>query len=155
MILTGTQIREYQILDPHVERTTVPIGPNRSASYGESFAGYDIRLDQSVHLEPGYTFLASSLEQFQMPDNVLGVVHDKSTWARLGLAVQNTVIEPGWGGFLTLELVWTPLYGDLHRASLHLEEGWPIAQVVFHLVNGRAQYVGKYQNQKRGPQEAL
>jgi dCTP deaminase len=28
----------------------------------------------------------------------MGIVHDKSTWARRGLVVQNTVIEPGWHG---------------------------------------------------------
>jgi dCTP deaminase len=31
----------------------------------------------------------------------MGIVHDKSTWARRGLVVQNTVIEPGWHGYQT------------------------------------------------------
>ena len=34
----------------------------------------------------------------------MGIVHDKSTWARRGLVVQNTVIEPGWHGYLTIEV---------------------------------------------------
>ena len=41
-----------------------------------------------------------------MPRDMVGVVHDKSTWARRGLSVFNTVIEPGWRGKLTLELVY-------------------------------------------------
>ena len=39
-----------------------------------------------------------------MPSDVLGQVCDKSTWARRGVAVQNTIIEPGWRGYLTVEL---------------------------------------------------
>lgn len=76
-------------------------------SHGLSEAGYDIRIKQDVVLHPLRRFaLASTIEYFQMPDNLVGVVHDKSTWARRKLSVQNTCIEPGWCGYLTLELVY-------------------------------------------------
>ena len=82
-------------------------------SYGLSEAGYDIRIKQSVILHPFRRFvLASSIERFEMPDNLVGIVHDKSTWARRKVSVFNTVIEPDWRGFLTLEIVyhgWKPL----------------------------------------------
>lgn len=163
MILTGAKIRELRIISPHEPRTTVPLDGGCTASFGESFAGYDIRLDQGHTMVPGRTVLASSVEEFTMPGNVLGVVHDKSTWARRGLAVQNTVIEPGWRGFLTLELVWTPVLNWKQKLTwlfgreqkLVLEKSWPIAQVVFHEIAGTAHYDGKYQNQRRGPQGAL
>ena len=81
-----------------------------------------------------------------MPPDVLGIVHDKSTWARLGLACQNTVIEPGWHGWLTLELT------NHGTEALTIERGMPIAQVIFHFVDDdTVGYEGKYQDQRRGP----
>lgn len=93
--------------------------------------------------------LASTIEHFTMPDDVLGEVKDKSSWARRGLAVQNTVIEPGWRGHLTLELT---NHGD---EGLTIHRGQPIAQIIFHQVLGLVTpYDGKYQDQARGPQDA-
>ena len=89
--------------------------------------------------------LASAVEEFQMPDDLVGVVHDKSTWARQSLSVFNTVIEPGWKGFLTLELVF---HGEEEVTLLH---GSGIAQVLFHRLERPAEYAGKYQNQEDEP----
>lgn len=155
MVLTGPQIRAMGILSPHVPRTTISLFDGITGSYGESFVGYDIRLAQRISLIPGFTFLASSFERFTMPTDVVGEVKDKSTWARRGVAVQNTVIEPGWEGYLTLELTWSPLFEHPNRAQLLLEAGWPIAQVLFTTTSGRAQYAGKYQHQGNFPQVAL
>lgn len=119
-------------------------------SHGMSEAGYDIRIKQDVWLFPGKSFsLASSIEKFRMPNDLVGVVHDKSTWARRKLSVFNTVIEPGWVGFLTLELVyhgWWPL---------HIPAGAGIAQVIFHQTTNNAHYTGKYQNQENRPIKAI
>lgn len=141
-------------------------------SYGLSEAGYDIRIKQQVVFsksggnnelwcttsfkeENGYTnlltceknnfALASAIEEFQMPNNLAGVVHDKSTWARQGLSVFNTVIEPGWNGFLTLELVY---HGN---KELIIPAGSGIAQVIFTQISSPATYSGKYQNQENNP----
>ena len=86
-----------------------------------------------------------------MPDDLVAFVHDKSSWARQGLSLFNTVIEPGWKGFLTLELV------NHSISALHIEAGSPIAQIIFMRLEEptEAAYTGKYQNQKRGPQEAI
>ena len=115
-------------------------------TYGVGPAGYDCRIDQTVDLWPGAFTLASTMERFQMPDNVMGIVHDKSTWARLGLAAQNTVIEPGWHGFLTLELT------NHSQKRLRIEAGTPIVQIIFHFTDMPVEraYDGKYQNQSRG-----
>lgn len=118
-------------------------------SYGLSEAGYDIRVKQDIHLDTNDRFvLASAIEEFQMPPHLVGVVHDKSTWARQGLSVFNTVIEPGWRGFLTLELVY---HGNW---SIHIPAGAGIAQVLFHELHELAAYDGKYQNQEDRPVEA-
>ena len=133
-------------------------------SYGLTEAGYDIRIkqeitfrglgarrvrvhdpDAGVTVTPGRFTLASAIEPFQMPNNLVGIVHDKSTWARRGLSVFNTVIESGWRGFLTLELVY---HG---QQELIIPAGAGIAQVLFHRIEEPAQYVGKYQNQPDAP----
>lgn len=116
-------------------------------SYGLSEAGYDIRIKQRQVLSKDARFsLASTVERFQMPKTMVGVVHDKSTWARCGLSVFNTVIEPGWHGWLTLELVY---HGC---GTLHIPAGAGIAQVLFHRLEWPADYGdGKYQGQKNEP----
>lgn len=93
--------------------------------------------------------LASALERFTMPPNLLGVVHDKSTWARQGISVFNTVIEPGWEGYLTLEIVFNG------TTPLTIPAGAGIAQILFHEVKIPVEYTGKYQNQSDGPVSAI
>lgn len=131
-----------------------------SVSHGLGEAGYDIRIKQDVYFTKqgdlrvtvvggnqsyGRFVLASAIEEFDMPDWLVGVVHDKSSWARRGLSVFNTVIEPGWHGFLTLELVY---HGE---GELFIPAGSGIAQVLFHQTTQRASYSGKYQNQEDQP----
>lgn len=119
-------------------------------SFGLSEAGYDIRINQDVTLHPFKRFsLASTFEYFDMPRNLVGVVHDKSTWARRGLSVFNTVIEPAWRGWLTLELVY---HG---WGVLRIPEGAGIAQVIFHQITEPAAYSGKYQDQPNRPIGAI
>lgn len=147
-------------------------------SYGLSEAGYDIRLKQNITFQSGHAgerrilmsepsntgdrslkslptqsgrfTKASAIEEFQMPYDLVGIVHDKSTFAREGLSVFNTVIEPGWNGFLTLELVY---HGN---GSLHIKAGTGIAQVVFHLLGEQGDYGdGKYQGQPDAPIPAI
>ena len=128
-------------------------------SYGLGEAGYDIRIKQEVRFIPGHDCrvevngepeygrftIASAMEEFQMPSDLVGIVHDKSSWARQGLSVFNTVIEPGWNGYLTLELVF---HGN---KALTIPAGAGIAQVIFSSLAHDAQYEGKYQNQKDDP----
>lgn len=147
MILSAQTIRRIQPIRPFHERTK-----EFGMTYGLSAAGYDIRIAQSIKIEPKDFVLASSIEEFDMPNNVLAYVKDKSTWARQGLAVQNTVIEPGWKGFLTLEL-------SNHNPDkiLEIEIGMPIAQIVFHFLDEPTEqpYDGKYQNQLSGAQQPI
>lgn len=118
-------------------------------SYGLSEAGYDVRIAQSVFLHPFRRFkMASTVERFDMPSYLVGIVHDKSTLARLGLSVFNTVVEPGWKGWLTLELVYHGV------RPLYIKKGTGIAQVIFHEISDLSEYSGKYQDQERGPVRA-
>lgn len=119
-------------------------------SYGMSEGGYDVRIKQSVTLHPFRRFrLASTIERFEMPTNMIGIVHDKSSHIRRGLMVGNSVIESGWSGWLTLELFYFGLM------PLHIPAGAGIAQVIFHQIAVPASYGnGKYQNQEDKPVRA-
>lgn len=153
MIIPGQTIRELcsgaygqlPMLSPFCERSV-----EHGMSYGLSVAGYDVRVAEDVTIGPGEFLLASTLEQFAMPNDVLAKVSDKSTWARRGIAVQNTVIEPGWRGFLTLEIT------NHGKQIIDIAAGMPIAQIIFHRLEAPAEnpYSGKYQNQAAGPQPA-
>lgn len=159
MIIPAQTLRKIKPVEPFCERTVF-----NGKSYGLSSAGYDIRVgasDQgnashenmspSFILTPGQFCLAASLERFVMPKDVLGQVADKSSWARQGLSVFNTIIEPGWEGYLTLELK------NSSNKPLVILEREPIAQIIFHRLEAVTEqpYTGKYQNQGPAPQEAL
>lgn len=146
MIVNGKSLLAAKPVSPMIGQKHKKHG----VSHGLSEAGYDIRISQDVTLHPFKRFsLASSYEYFDMPSDLVGVVHDKSTWARRKLSVQNTVIEPKWRGWLTLELVY---YG---WGVLHIPAGAGIAQVLFHQLTEPAEYKGKYQDQPDRPVGAI
>ena len=147
MIINGSSLL---IASPIMNMEHTKIQQN-GVSYGLSEAGYDIRIKQEIIFGKGKRkfVLASAIEEFKMPTTLVGIVHDKSTWARKGLSVFNTVIEPGWCGFLTLELVY---HGS---GSLVIPASSGIAQVVFHETKSMTNYSGKYQNQSDHPVGAI
>jgi dCTP deaminase len=146
MIVNGKSLYRCAPLDPMLDSKMRSHG----VSYGLAEAGVDIRIRESVVLHPLRRFtLASSVERFQMPDDLVGLVKDKSTWARRGLSVFNTVVEPGWEGYLTYELVY---HG---WGVLRIPAGVGIAQVLFHQLVEPARYVGKYDKQPARPVAAI
>ena len=166
MIVNGQSLLKIQPLDPMVPAKTRFEG----TSYGLSEAGYDLRIKQQIQFikspfgdrvivtEPsgeeetffGCFCLASTVERFQMPSFLVAEIKDKSTWARRGLSVFNTVVEPKWEGWLTLELVY---HG---QTDLTIPAGCGIAQALFSQLAEKADYgIGKYQNAGNFPQPAL
>ena len=135
------------MLTPFVERQQ---HGQSGTSFGLSACGYDVRLAQKRTLAPGDFVLASTMERFVMPRDVMAQVADKSTWARRGIAVQNTIIEPGWEGWLTLELT------NHGGRTITLWEGTPIAQIIFMCLDEPTEqpYDGKYMRQENRPVEA-
>ena len=145
-------------------------------SFGLSSFGYDIRLARefklfnppqelivdpkkmkenlfrSVEVDvctiPANSFvLGRSLEYFKMPNNVLGIVVGKSTYARCGIVVNVTPLEPGWEGFLTISISNTAPC----PVKIYAQEG--IAQVLFFESDqdcglSYRDKKGKYQGQK-------
>jgi dCTP deaminase len=148
MILSYQSLRarcRVGMIDPWYERTEI-----LGMTFGLGPAGYDVRIAEPSWLAPGQFVLASTVEHFDMPPDLLAQVCDKSSWARRGVAVQNTIIEPGWRGFLTLELT---NHADTH---VQVRAGSPIAQIIFMRLDEPTinPYGGKYQDQEAGPQEA-
>ena len=129
-------------------------GGQRLVSYGTSSYGYDVRcsrefkvftninsaivdpkaFDESSVVDmnddtciiPPYSFaLARTVEYFKIPRNVLTVCLGKSTYARCGIIVNVTPLEPEWEGQVTLEFSnTTPL-----PARIYANEG--VAQMLF------------------------
>lgn len=106
---------------------------------------YHVEDEESVTIPPNSFVLGYSVGKFNMPENVMGICLGKSTYARCGIIVNMTPIEPGWRGHLTIEISnTTPL-----PAKVYSNEG--IAQAIFF--RGKEPHAnyddkkGKYQDQ--------
>lgn len=109
----------------------------------------DLYTESFVIVPPGQFVLGRSVERFKMPRNVAGVCYGKSTYARVGLIANITPLEPGWEGYLTLELSNTSSL----PVMVYVNEG--IAQILFSYIPdpdiSYADRAGKYQNQPAQP----
>jgi dCTP deaminase len=84
----------------------------------------DIKADVCI-IPPNSFALASTVEYFRIPRDILTVCLGKSTYARCGIIVNVTPFEPEWEGHVTIEISnTTPL-----PAKIYANEG--IAQVLF------------------------
>ena len=98
-------------------------------------------------IPPNSFALASTMEYFKIPNDVMVICLGKSTYARCGIIVNVTPLEPGWEGYVTLEFSnTTPL-----PAKIYANEG--IAQFIFFkgIEKPEVTYAdrkGKYMKQK-------
>lgn len=145
---------EHGMIEPFEASQVREIDGRRVISYGTSSYGYDLRVagefkiftninsavvdpkafdDKSfvdhrsdVCIIPPNSFcLARTVEYFRIPRNVLTICLGKSTYARCGIIVNVTPLEPEWEGHVTLEFSnTTPL-----PAKVYANEG--VAQVIF------------------------
>ena len=145
---------EHGLIDPFEPNQVRELNGERVISYGVSSYGYDIRcapefkvftninsavvdpkqfdpesfvdVNRDVCIIPPNSFaLARTLEYFRIPRNVLTICLGKSTYARCGIIVNVTPLEPEWEGHVTLEFSnTTPL-----PARIYANEG--VAQVIF------------------------
>lgn len=84
-----------------------------------------IDADDGFELPPNSHVVAESVERFDVPDDVCGVCWGKSSYARCGLLVNVTPLEPGWRGILTLALA------NVSPLPIRLHVGQGIVQVIF------------------------
>ena len=148
MILSAQSIRRHTglVIVPFCERSVA-----HGMSYGLSAAGYDVRIKDEVAVSPGGFVLATTVEYVEVPDYILVKLADKSSWARRGIAVQNTIFEPGWRGYPTLEIT------NHSCGTVVVPAGAPIGQLIFHLLDQPTElpYAGKYQDQPQVPVPTL
>ena len=97
-------------------------------------------------IPPNSFVLAGTVEYFKIPNDVMVICLGKSTYARCGIIVNVTPLEPGWEGYVTLEFSnTTPL-----PAKIYANEG--VAQFIFLKGNEKpdityADRNGKYMKQ--------
>jgi len=165
---------EEGMIFPYYDQQVCYHDNTKVISYGISSYGYDIRCSDefsvfpnsplpidpknaedlnvvradTFDIPPGAMCLTRSVEQFKIPENCLGIAVGKSTYARCGIIVNITPLEPGWEGYLTIELSNT----NSRPARVYANEG--IAQILFFkgksCFTSYADRKGKYQNQ--GPE---
>ena len=98
-------------------------------------------------IPPNSFVLASTVEYFKIPNDIMVICLGKSTYARCGIIVNVTPLEPGWEGYVTLEFSnTTPL-----PAKIYANEG--AAQFIFLKGNEKPEVTyadrdGKYMRQK-------
>jgi len=145
---------EHGMIEPYESGQVRDRGLERIVSFGTSSYGYDVRcadefkiftninsaivdpknfdansfvdVQSDVCIIPPNSFaLARTVEYFRIPRNILTVCVGKSTYARCGIIVNVTPLEPEWEGHVTLEFSnTTPL-----PAKIYANEG--VAQVLF------------------------
>jgi len=146
--------REHQMIEPFAEEQVRQAHGQKIVSYGTSSYGYDVRcasefkiftninstivdpkrFDEKSFVDfsgevciipPNSFALARTVEYFRIPRHVLTLAVGKSTYARCGIIVNVTPLEPEWEGHVTLEFSnTTPL-----PAKIYANEG--VAQMLF------------------------
>ena len=102
-----------------------------------------IKSDTYVIL-PGQFVLATTMEYFELPDDLTAFVEGRSSLGRMGLFIQNAGwVDPGFKGEITLELF------NANRCAIELKAGRRVGQLVFAEMDQPAlnPYNGKYQGQ--------
>jgi len=144
----------HGMIEPFEPHQVKEVNGRQVVSFGTSSYGYDIRCSEEFKLftdinttivdpkhfdpksfvdvkgpsciiPPNSFALARTVEYFRIPRNVLTICLGKSTYARCGIIVNVTPLEPEWEGYVTLEFSnTTPL-----PARIYANEG--VAQVIF------------------------
>jgi dCTP deaminase len=65
---------------------------------------FSTRSSNKIIIEPGTFILGRSVEYFKIPKKIMGIVFGKSTYARSGILVNVTPLEPEWSGYITISI---------------------------------------------------
>ena len=165
-------VKSHEMINPFEENQV----RDNKISYGLSSYGYDARVSNEFKIftnvnsevvdpknfkqsnfiskkvseciiPPNSFVLASTVEYFKIPNDIMVICLGKSTYARCGIIVNVTPLEPGWEGYVTLEFSnTTPL-----PAKVYANEG--AAQFIFLKGNEKPEVTyadrdGKYMKQK-------
>ncbi len=106
---------------------------------------YKTIVSDTYILLPNQFVLATTMEYFDVPDDLTAFVEGRSSLGRMGLFIQNAGwVDPGFKGEITLELY------NANRCAIELKAGRRVGQLVFAKMDQAAQnpYRGKYQGQR-------
>lgn len=169
------QAKENNMIDPFEPEQVKSVNGRKVVSFGTSSYGYDVRcadefkIFTNIHsalvdpkafdessfvsvqadaciIPPNSFVLARTVEYLRIPRETLTICLGKSTYARCGIIVNVTPLEPEWEGHVTLEFSNTTNL----PARIYANEG--VAQIIFLKANEvcRRSYrdrQGKYQGQ--------
>lgn len=145
---------QHQMIEPFASQQVRYHGDHKVISYGTSSYGYDVRcadefkvftniysavvdpkafdersfvdIKAPVCIIPPNSFaLARTVEYIKIPRNIMTICLGKSTYARCGIIVNVTPLEPEWEGHVTLEFSNTTTL----PARIYANEG--VAQIIF------------------------
>jgi len=83
---------------------------------------YECREGESFVIEPHRHYLLHTLEYVKLPPYLAGLVNLRSTWARTGIYIPSTVVDAGFEGQLTIEVIGSEFPVRLYAGErfLHL-----------------------------------
>lgn len=148
------QSEEHQLITPFESEQVRYVNDQKVISYGTSSYGYDVRCapefkvftniysevvdpkafseksfvdinDEVCIIPPNSFALARTVEYFKIPRNVLTICLGKSTYARCGIIVNVTPLEPEWQGHVTLE------FSNTTNLPAKIYAGEGVAQMLF------------------------
>ncbi len=107
--------REYCVFK-HTEKILDPKSPGSPEDFYECSEADEIIIPPHKHV------LLHTIEYIKLPDYIAGLVNLRSTWARTGIYVPSTVVDAGFEGQLTIEIVGSEFPVKLYPGDrfLHL-----------------------------------
>jgi len=111
------------------------IDPNNPETTSEMMSEMRVKASEPFILQPGDFVLATTMESFTLPPDILARLEGRSSLGRLGIVVHSTasVFDPGWNGVAVLEL------GNLGRMPVALYPGMRICALTFEELKTPAQ----------------
>lgn len=163
MILSDKTIKEMlreksltitPLTDSQIQPASIDIRLGNTFSIVDDIPSGVITLDSEIKYKtlttdkylilPGQFVLATTMEYFELPDDLTAFVEGRSSLGRMGLFIQNAGwVDPGFKGEITLELF------NANRCAIELTAGRRVGQLVFAKMDSAAEnpYDGKYQGQ--------
>lgn len=154
-MLEENSLRIYPVDKKQIQPASVDIRLGNTFSIVEDTPSGIITLENEIRyktiqsdtylLLPNQFVLATTMEYFELPDNLTAFVEGRSSLGRMGLFIQNAGwVDPGFHGEITLELY------NANRCAIELKAGCRVGQLVFARMDQSAMfpYQGKYQGQK-------
>lgn len=113
----------------------------RASAESELLFEYDPKKKQSIIIKPKESYLVTTLEKVNMPDNLTANMWLRSTMYRTGIIMSGGNIAPGYSGELSF------LFFNPSECTMEIELGARIVHILFYEINGATNnYRGQWKN---------